>query len=119
MTIKQLGNFEYDPVKGGDIPADVQALNGAKVRLNGYMFPLNNALKVTDFILVPSLTSCCYGQPPGVQHIITAHTPKDLAIEPVTDEIIVEGTLIVKVVREDDYTSSIFELDATSIKLAP
>jgi hypothetical protein len=118
MTIKELGNFEFDPNRDTDVPADVRALDGGKVRLRGFMLPLSQAAHVTDFALVPSLASCCFGQPPGVQHIITCRVPKSKALDFITDEINVEGIVHVKVVREDDYTSEIFSLDVTSVKLA-
>ena len=116
MTIKEMGNFEYDANKGGALPADVLALDGARVRLNGYMIPLTQTEKLAEFALVPSLVGCCFGQPPGVQHIVTCHTAKGSAAEFSIDEIEVEGVLRVKVVREQDYTSSIFEVDVTGVR---
>lgn len=115
-SIKGLANFEYDPVAGGPIPADVMALDGAKVRLRGFMIPFTQAEDITDFALVPSLVSCCFGQPPGVQHVFTCRMPKGRAVQYSVDEISVEGTLKINVKREDNYTSSIFELDVTSVK---
>jgi len=119
MKIKELGNFEFNPDKDTQVPADVAALNGKTIRLTGYMIPLTQAEEVTDFALVPSLVSCCFGQPPGVQHTITGRTAKGKAIPYVIDELIVEGTLTVKVQREDDYTFSVFELDVKSVKILP
>jgi hypothetical protein len=118
MTIKELGNFPFDPNKDSDVPADVKALDGAKVRLRGYMLPLTQANHVTDFALLPSLMGCCFGEPPGVEHIITCRIPKARALELVADEILVEGTLRVKVIRDEDYTTEIFSLEVSSVKLA-
>src|SRR5262249_30370510 len=64
MTIKELGNFEYDPDKGGPVPADVQSMEGARVKLTGFMIPTTQADKITDFAMVPSLFGCCFGAPP-------------------------------------------------------
>ena len=118
MTIKELGNFDYDPVQGGSLPPDIKALDSCQIRLLGYMWPLGQADKLTDFILVPSLTSCCFGQPPGVQHIVTTRLPANKTVPFVVDQVWVEGTLHVKIIREEDYTSSIFEMDATSVQRA-
>jgi hypothetical protein len=115
FTVKELGNFDYDPEKGGPVPPDVQALSGMKVRISGFMMPLEQSEVITEFALVPSLTSCCFGQPPGVQHIITVHCPKTRPAPFTIDPIIVEGTLKVSVQREDNYTVNIFEIcDATA-----
>jgi uncharacterized protein len=117
MTIKELGNFDFDPQADADIPADVKLMEGAHVKLNGFMIPLTQAIKVDKFALVPSLAGCCYGAPPGVQHIITCTTPPDKAMDYVLDELEVEGIVHVRVKREDGYTSSIFEMDVTSAKI--
>lgn len=116
FTVKELGNFEYDPEKGGPVPADVQALNGMKIRISGFMMPLEQSEVITEFALVPSLGSCCYGQPPGVQHIITVHCPKNKPTSFSIDPVVVEGTLKVDVQREDNYTVSIFEITGASAK---
>ncbi len=117
MTIKELGNFQFNPETDTEVPADVMALEGAKVRLPGFMLPISQTEKVTDFALVPSLMGCCFGQPPGVEHIITARTPANQAVDYTVDEIWVEGILHVRVQRKENFTFSIFELDVTSVKL--
>jgi hypothetical protein len=118
MTIKELGNFQYDEEKGGNIPSDVKQLNGSKIRLRGFMIPMDQADRITQFALVPSLFSCCFGQPPQLQHTIVVNCPKGKAASYCPDEIIVEGQLTVQEKRDDGYVVSIFELGADSIKVA-
>jgi len=117
MSIKELGNFDFDPVFDVDIPADVKLMEGAHVKLSGYMVPLTQAVKVDKFALVPSLTGCCFGAPPGVQHVITCSTPEGKAMDYVLDELEIEGIVHVRVQREDNYTNSIFEMDVTSARI--
>ena len=119
MTIQALGNFEYDQEKGGNIPPDVQALTGAKVRLNGYMIPMDQADKITKFALVPDLFACCFGQPPQIQHSVTAVCPPGKAVNYYPEEIIIEGTLKVEEKKEDGFILSVFEVDVSSVKPAP
>jgi hypothetical protein len=119
LSIKDLGNFEFDQEKGGNIPTDVKGLNGAKIRLRGYMIPMDQAENITQFALVPSLFSCCFGQPPQIQHTIVADCPKGKAVGYVPDEIVVEGTLNVGEKKDDGYIVSIFELNVSSVKPAP
>ena len=76
MAIKDLGNFDYDEDKGGNIPADVKALSGATIRLHGFMIPMDQAENITQFALVPSLFACCFGQPPQIQHTIVGQLPQ-------------------------------------------
>src|SRR3569623_151967 len=41
LSAKELGNFEYDADKGGNIPDDVKKLTGSKIRVQGFMIPLD------------------------------------------------------------------------------
>ncbi len=116
MTIKELGNFDFDPTADTTIPADVKALNGTKIKLRGFMIPLTQAENITNFALVPSLVGCCFGQPPGVQHTITCRAAPDPAVPYTVDEVSVEGTLKINVQRDQGYTFSIFELEGVSVK---
>ncbi len=118
MAIKELANFLYDPAVGG-VPADVLAYDGHVVRLRGFMLPLTQADTITRFALVPSLFSCCFGQPPGVEHTIGVTCQEGKAVQLVPDEVVVQGVLHVKEQREEGFTYSIFEMTATSVKLAP
>jgi hypothetical protein len=119
MTIKELGNFEYDGEKGGNIPDDVKRLSGAKIRLTGFMVPADQADRITQFALVPSLFSCCFGQPPQVQHTIVVTCPNGKAVSYDPEQIVVEGTLRVEEKRDDGFIISVFQVDPTSITEAP
>jgi hypothetical protein len=119
LMIKDLGNFEYDIEKGGNIPADVKALSGTKFRTRGFMIPLDQAESISEFALVPSLFACCFGQPPQIQHTLVVHCPKGKAVSYFPDEITVEGTLKVEEKKDDGYIISVFEIDASSVKPAP
>ena len=116
VAIKDLGNFEYDAEKGGNLPEDVKALNGVKIRTHGFMIPLDQADNITEFALVPSLFACCFGQPPQVQHTMVVHTPKGKAVGYFPDEIVVEGTLVVNEKKEDGMIVSVFEVNCNSVK---
>ncbi len=118
MEIKELGNFDYDADKGGNIPPDVMALSGMKVKLHGFMIPMDQTDKITSFALVPSLFACCYGQPPQIQHTIICSTPKGMSVSYYEDEVSVVGTLKVQEKKEDGYIVSIFQLAVTSVKPA-
>jgi hypothetical protein len=118
VSIKDLGNFEYDADKGGNIPEDIKKLNGAKIRVRGFMIPLDQADNISHFSLVPSLFACCFGQPPQIQHQIVVHTPKGKAVGYYPDEIVCEGTLKVEEKKDDGYIVSVFEMDVSSVKPA-
>src|SRR5437588_464236 len=117
MTIDELGNFRYDPEKGG-LPDDVRRLDGATVRLKGYMIPTNQAEDIRQFAMTPSLVVCRFCQPPQIHQMVVVNCPPGKAVSYFGEPISVEGKLKVKERREDGYVVSIFELDATSIRAA-
>jgi len=119
MPIKELGNFDYDQEKGGNIPPDVTRMSGCLFRTRGYMIPLDQAENISEFALVPSLFNCCFGQPPQTQHTIIVHLPPGKAVNYFPDELVVEGKLTVQEKRDEGFIVSIFDLDATSVKIAP
>lgn len=120
LSIKELGNFEYDANKGGNIPQDVKELTGAKVKITGFMIPMDQAEAITQFALVPSLFACCFGQPPQIQHTIVVNCPKGKAVSYFGDELLVEGVLKVHEEKDDDgYIVSIFEITCNSVRPAP
>lgn len=119
LTLHELGNFDFREDDDSSIPADVKALSGSKVKIDGQMLALDQAGRVTRFLLVNDLMSCCYGTAPKIQNVVKVTLPKDKAMAATTMRISVEGTLTVKVEREDDFVVNIFELDPSSIKYAP
>jgi hypothetical protein len=119
VQITELGNFQYDQEKGGNIPKDVTALTGSDVRLTGYMIPLDQADKIKQFVLVPDLFACCFGQPPQVQHSVIVTCPEGKAVSYFPEQIQVEGKLKVEEKKDDGFIVSIFELNCSSVKPAP
>jgi hypothetical protein len=116
IAIKDLGNFDYDSINGGNIPDDVKKLDGSAIRTQGFMIPLDQSDTITQFALVPSLTNCCSGQPPQIQHTIVVHCPKGKTIAYCTDALTVEGTLHIFEEKDGGFIVSIFQIDATSIR---
>ncbi len=115
MTLKELGNFEFDPNKDAEVPADVNLLEGAKVRLKGVMVPLTQGEKITQFALMEPGSFESH-DPPGPQRFVICKTAADKAVEYTYDHVIVvEGTLHIHIQRDDNYTNRIFEMAVTSV----
>jgi hypothetical protein len=118
LTLQKLGNFNYDQDKGGNIPDDVKALAGGTVKLKGFMLPLQQTDRITEFVLVPDLFGCCFGQPPSLQHTAVVRTPAGKSVAYYPDAIVVTGKLSVKEQTEEGFIVSIFQVDTTSVKPA-
>ena len=121
VDLKAMGNFPLNPTRDTDavIPAEVRALNGKKVRFEGEMYAPDQADKIKQFVLVPDLFACCFGQPPQVQHSIIVSCPEGKAVSYFPDQIQVEGKLKVEEKKDDGFIVSIFEVNCTSVKPAP
>jgi hypothetical protein len=118
IPIKELGNFDFDADKGGNIPDDVKQLEGVHFRTSGFMIPLDQAESISEFALVPNVFACCFGGPPQIQHTIVVHCPPGKALSYFPDQLTVEGTLHVREDRSGGFIVSIFEMDATSVRPA-
>jgi hypothetical protein len=116
VELQKLGNFAYDAEKGEGIPDDVKALDGSTIKIDGFMIPTEAAEKITQFVLVPDLFACCFGQPPQLQHTVVVVCPPGKAVSYFPERISVQGVLKVGEKREEGYVLSIFELGATSIR---
>jgi hypothetical protein len=119
LDIRELGNFDFDPDGTDAIPDDVVRLNGARLRLTGFMVLMDDAQRVSQFTLVPSLGSCCFGQPPTLQHTVTVQCSPGKSVQFTTLPLVVEGTLRVAVTKEEGYVVNLFTLTGATAKRAP
>ena len=78
-----------------DVPAPIVAeLNGKRVRIGGYVVPLDfDATKVTEFLLVPFVGACIHVPPPPANQIVYVKAPKGITIKGQFDPVYVTGML--------------------------
>ena len=55
------------------IHPDVEKLNGEKIFLKGYMYPMQQKTGLTAFVLVKDNQQCCFGGQPAVTDMIEIH----------------------------------------------
>ena len=72
----------------------VQELNGKKVRIGGYVVPLDfDATKVTEFLLVPFVGACIHVPPPPANQIVYVKSAAGITLKGEFDPVYVTGTL--------------------------
>jgi uncharacterized protein len=72
----------------------VAELNGKRVRIGGYVVPLDfEAQKVTEFLLVPFVGACIHVPPPPANQIVYVKAPKGIELKGEFDPVYVTGTL--------------------------
>ena len=116
MTITELGNFPFEPETDKTVPADVMALSGHTITLPGFITPFDESATLTYFAVMPALNGCCFGKPAGVQHTIICRAAPDTRLEYTPEHIAITGRLLVKPIRENDFTHTVFTVEVLSIK---
>ncbi|WP_298439511.1 DUF3299 domain-containing protein [uncultured Ferrimonas sp.] len=90
----------------------IPALNGQKIRMPGFVVPLeSNATHVTEFLLVPYFGACVHVPPPPTNQLIYVKYPKGIPMDIIWDAIWVNGTLTTSSFSVDD-TSTGYSLSA-------
>jgi hypothetical protein len=75
-------------------PAVVNELNGQRVRIGGYVVPLDfDATKVKDFLLVPFVGACIHVPPPPPNQIIYVTVAEGFELKGQFDPVYVTGKL--------------------------
>ena len=104
-------------VRGADIadeqiPANVKALASKKVIITGFMMPLREkGDKATEFLIMRTQSSCCYGIAPAITELVTVKAA-GAGVPTIMDELVrIEGTLRVGTLREDGYIVGIYQMD--------
>jgi hypothetical protein len=70
LTFASLMSWEYDAKKNSSPPENVKRLDGRKVRIIGFMYPLQEGANIQNFCLLRSTQTCCYGPKPQYNQYI-------------------------------------------------
>lgn len=115
--VKEFGNFTYVEGDLDSVPADVMAYNGKPVQIVGYMIPTKQTTEIREFLLVADVAECCFGEPPGLEHLITVRLPETRAVPFVFGEIEVTGTMQIAEEKQGGYVINLLSIgDVESVK---
>ena len=109
-----LGDFEYE--EGMTLPPEVLALDGKRVAVSGFMDSMGELQSIREFVLSESVAGCCFGTPPGLNQLVLVTMKGRKGVAYSDDAIVVIGTLRVGEVRDGDFVTSVFRLEATEVK---
>jgi hypothetical protein len=70
LTFASLMKWEYDAKKNSSPPESVKTLDGRKIRIIGFMYPLQEGANIQKFSLLRSTQTCCYGPKPQYNQYI-------------------------------------------------
>ena len=79
---------------GNAAPAVVKELDGKRVRIGGYVVPLDfEATNVKEFLLVPFVGACIHVPPPPPNQIVYVKAEKGFDVQGSFDPVYVTGTI--------------------------
>jgi hypothetical protein len=115
LPFDELTSWPYeDGLKG--MPKRVKGLSGKKVLMTGFMLPIDEVQNIKEFLLVESLWSCCYGQPPDIHGIVRVVMPKKKTTDYFFDPLKIIGTFKVESTVMDGYCVDIYQLHVESLE---
>jgi hypothetical protein len=115
LPFDELDSWPYeDGLKG--MPKRVKDLSGKKVLMTGFMLPIDEVQNIKEFLLVKSLWSCCYGQPPDIHGIVRVVMPKGKTTDYFFDPLKIVGTFKVEATVLDGYCVDIYQLHVESLE---
>jgi len=115
LSYDTLGNWTYIEGKT-PIPDDVQKYDSQEVELSGFMMPLTQAERITEFMMIQALWNCCYGKAPAVNHVVMVKMKEGQSVKYYPEPIRVHGKFHVGETREDGHLVSLYRLEAESIQ---
>ncbi len=115
LPFDELTSWPYeDGLKG--MPKRVKDLSGKKVMMTGFMLPIDEVQNIKEFLLVQSLWSCCYGQPPDIHGIVRVVMPKGKRTDYFFDPLKIVGTFKVEATVLEGYCVDIYQLHVESLE---
>lgn len=103
-----------------EIPDDIKSLNGKKIAITGFMYPLNfDAGKTSEFILMRMVPSCYFCQMPSLTDWIDVATKDHKLVDVIAENpVVIYGTIQVGPVTEDGYVTSVYRISAEDVRIA-
>ena len=109
---KRIGGFAY--LEGGELPADVRALDGRAVGVPGFILTMGDTEGLREFILLESLWGCCFGSVPDVNQTIVVRLGPERALDYTAAPVLVTGKMEVGEERQAGFVASLYRIvDAT------
>ena len=116
LPFEEISSWPYqDGLKG--MPPLVKELDGKNVMMTGFMLPIDEVENIKQFLLVQSLWSCCYGQPPDINGIVRVVMKGDKRVNYEFEPIKIIGQFKVKATVEDGYCVDIYQLSTDSVEV--
>ena len=116
LPFEEIASWPYeDALKG--MPKRMKKLDGQTVMMTGFMLPIDEVENIKEFLLVQSLWSCCYGQPPDINGTVRVVMKGKNRIDYKFEPIKIIGKFIIKPTIEDGFCVDIFQLETEDVQV--
>ena len=78
LTFSTLMTWEYKVGENPSAPHNIKILDGRKVRLTGFMYPLEAGKSIKYFCLLRTTQTCCYGPRPQYNQYVFVEMEKPI-----------------------------------------
>lgn len=114
LYFNTLESWAYSKDSPAPCPQSIAEANGKKVKLTGFMYPLQDSGNMTVFCLLRSTQTCCYGPRPQFNQYVFVEMPQSVKFERLAP-VVVEGKFIVDPKPDDGY---IYRMEGQSVRPA-
>lgn len=114
-------DIKFDMEKGAAfersmLTPKIEALDGRKIRIRGFILPPPVASGLTRFVLVRDNLSCCFGPGAALYDAIFVEMVDDKSTDYTISPVTVEGVFTIRELRDpDDNIMAIYHLDGESV----
>ena len=109
-----LESWAFSKSNPGDCPQSVRQADGKKVKITGFMYPLQDAANLKVFCLLRSTQTCCYGPRPQYNQYVFVEMRQPAKFERLAP-VVVEGKFVIDPRPDDGY---IYRMEGQSIRPA-
>ncbi len=114
LHFSTLGTWEFDQDNPAPAPALVMEAHEQKIKMTGFMYPLQESDNLTLFALLRTTQTCCYGPRPQYNQYVFVEMSHPVKFERLAP-VVVEGRFLVDAKPEDGY---IYRLEGDSVRHA-
>jgi hypothetical protein len=94
--------WEFDAAKKNPAPDFLMSVDKTELKILGFMYPLEEGEEISNFCLLKSTQTCCYGPKPQYNQYVLVEMNKKVKFERLLP-IIVSGTFFIDPKPEDGY----------------
>ena len=102
-----------------EVPSALRTLDGQRLRLNGYVVPLEmEGQRIQSFLLVRDQMLCCFGKMPALHEWVFVEFPRGAGLELQSDRPVeVSGRLWAREEREKGVVTSLYRMEAEKVQV--